>query len=134
MTFLPSLFLLSWFPACWASCHFHCAGFSSHSASNMGSFAELVSCCAWVPPRGGLAKVVSARLNPRNSTIDVKGVYNFLSSVSPQQNFGATSVRAPCKFPWSQQKFEVTDGPVLQICYSSLLQSVLFGKQMKIHP
>ena len=29
MSFLLSLFLLSWVLACWASCHFHCAGFSS---------------------------------------------------------------------------------------------------------
>ena len=42
----------------------------------------------------------------------VGGVYNFLGSFSPQQ------------------KFEATDGPVLQLGYSSLL----FGKQRKIHP
>ena len=54
------------------------------------------SCCAWPPPCGGRAEVVSARLNLRNGTIDVGGVSNFLGSVS------------------LQQKFEVTDGPVLQ--------------------
>ena len=96
MSFLPSLFLLSWFPACWASCHFHWAGFSSRSSSIMGAFAQLGFYCAWPLPHGGQAQVVSARLNPRNGTIYVEGVCNFLGSVSPLQ------------------KFEVMDGPVLQ--------------------
>ena len=59
----------------------------------MGAFAELGFCYAWPPG------VVSAGLNLCHSTIDVGGwggVYNFLASVS------------------SQQKFETTDGPVLQ--------------------
>ena len=94
MSFLLSLFLLSWFPACWASCHFHCAGFSSHSASTTGVFAELGFCCAWPLP---WAEVISARLNPRNGTIYFGG--NFLGSVSPQQ------------------KFEVMDRPVLQLSF-----------------
>ena len=47
----------------------------------------------------GQAKVVSARLNPRNSTIDVIGVCNFLGSVL------------------LQQKFEAMDGPVLQLSF-----------------
>ena len=61
---------LSWFSAHWASCHFPCAGFSSHSASTVGAFTKLV-CCAWPPPCGGHAKVVSARLNQSQGTIDV---------------------------------------------------------------
>ena len=52
--------------------------------------------CAWPLPRGGQADVVSARLNPSHGTIDVRGVCNFLGSAS------------------SQQKFQVTDGQVLQ--------------------
>ena len=83
------VFLLSQFSACWASCHFPCAGFSSCSASTAGAFAELDFCCAWPLPRGGQAKVVSARLNMRNGTTDVWGVYNFLGSVSPHQKFEA---------------------------------------------
>ena len=39
------------------------------SASTAGAFAELGFCCAWAPPRGGRAEVVSARLNLRNGTI-----------------------------------------------------------------
>ena len=89
MSFLPNWFSLSQFPACWASCHFPCAGFSSCSASTAGAFAELDFCCAWPLPRGGQAKVVSARLNMRNGTTDVWGVYNFLGSVSPHQKFEA---------------------------------------------
>ena len=37
--------------------------------------------------RGGHAEVVSARLNPSHSTVDVRGVCNFLGSVSSQQKF-----------------------------------------------
>ena len=108
MIFLLSLFLLSQFPACRVSCHSHCAGFSSRSASTMGAFAKLGFCRAWPLPRGGQGEVVSARLNPSHSTRDVGAVCNFLSSVS------------------LQQKFEATDGPVLQLS--------LFSKQRKMHP
>ena len=41
VSFLPSLFLLAWFPARWATCHFHCAEFSSRSASTMGAFTKV---------------------------------------------------------------------------------------------
>ena len=58
------------------------------------AFAELGSCCAWPPPWGGHAKVVSARLNPSHGTKYVKGVCDFLSSVSSQQKFEATDVKA----------------------------------------
>ena len=112
MSFLPSLFLLSPCPACWASCHFHCTGFSSHSASTTGVLTKLGFCCAWPLPCGGLAKAVSARLNLRNGTRDGGGVCNFLESVS------------------LPQKFEEMDGPVLQLGYSS----VLFDKQRKTIP
>ena len=71
MSFLLSLLLLSWFPACWASCHFHYVGFSLHSASTMGAFTELGFCSAWLLPHGGQAKVVSARLNLNHGTMDV---------------------------------------------------------------
>ena len=96
VSFLLSLFLLSQFPACWASCHLPCAGFFPRSASPTGAFAKLGFCCAWLPPCGGRAEIVSARLNPSHGTIYVRGVCNFLGSVS------------------LQQKFEATDGPVLQ--------------------
>ena len=97
-------FSLFQFPACCASCHFPCAGFFSCSASTTGAFADLGSCCAWFPPCGGHTEVVSGRLNPRNSTIDVGEICNFLSSVS------------------SQQKFETTDWPVLQSLDGLVLQ------------
>ena len=93
------LILLSQFPPSWASCHFHCTGLSLCSASTMGAFAKLGFCCAWPPPCRGLAQVVSARLNLRNGTIYVKGVCNFLGSVS------------------LKQKFEVMGGPVLQLSF-----------------
>ena len=86
VSFLLNLFLLSWFPACLGSCHSHCTGFSSHSSSTMRAFPKLGFCCAWPL---GWAKVVSAKLNPRNITIYVGGVCNFLSSVSLQQNLEA---------------------------------------------
>ena len=97
-------FSLFQFPACCASCHFPCAGFFSCSASTTGAYADLGSCCAWFPPCGGHTEVVSGRLNPRNSTIDVGEICNFLSSVS------------------LQQKFETTDWPVLQSLDGLVLQ------------
>jgi len=83
-------------PARWASWYFPGAGFSLHSAFTAGAFTVLGFHCAWPLPHGGQAEVVSARLNPSHGIIDVRGVCNFLSSVS------------------SQQKFEATDGQVLQ--------------------
>ena len=53
VSFLLSLFLLSGFPALWASCHFHCAGFASCSASTAAAFAKLGFCCVWLPPLRG---------------------------------------------------------------------------------
>ena len=94
-----SLFLLFWFPAGWASCHFLCFGVSSHSASTTGALTKLGFCWAWLPPHGDWHKVVSARLNLNHCTVDVRGVCNFLGSVSPQQ------------------KFEVTYGLVLQFSF-----------------
>ena len=48
-------------------------------------FAELGFCCAWSPPRGCQAKVVSTRLNLRNGMRYVRGMCNILSSVPLQQ-------------------------------------------------
>ena len=98
VSFLPNLFLLSWFPACLGSCHSHCTGFSSHSSSTMRAFPKLGFCCAWPL---GWANVVSVRLNPRYITIYVRGICNFLSSVSLQQNL------------------EAKGGPVLQFSLAS---------------
>ena len=68
----------------------------------MGAFAELGFCCTWLLPCGGRPKVVSVRLNPRNSTINVQGACNVFCSVLPLQ------------------KFEATDnGPVLQPCVTA---------------
>ena len=99
VSFLPTLSLLSRFPARWASCHVPCASFSLRSASTAGAFAKFGFCCAWPPPCRGHAEVVSASLNLRNGTIDDGGLCDFLGSVSPQQ------------------KFEVMDRPVLYLSF-----------------
>ena len=65
----------------------------------MGACIELGFCCAWPLSHGGQAEVVSARLNSRNSTIDVGGVCNIHDSVL------------------LQQKFEVMDGSVLHLSF-----------------
>ena len=75
------------FLACWASCHCHCTGFSSHSASTVGAFTELGFCCAWPLSRRGRAEVVSARLDPSHGTINVRRMCDFLGFVSLQQQF-----------------------------------------------
>ena len=51
-------------------------------------------------------EVVSARLNPSHGTIGVRGVCNFLGSVSSQQKFEAMDQHYS---PWTDQ------------CYSSML-------------
>ena len=78
------------------------------SASIAGAFTELGFCCAWPLPHKGWADVISARLNLRNSTVDVGGVCHFLGWPCCSKNLRR----------WTDQ------------CYSS----VLFGKQRKIHP
>ena len=108
VSFLLSLFLLSQFPAQWASCHFPCTGFSLCSASTVEALTELGFCCTWPLTCGGQAEIVSARLNPSLGTIYVGGVCNFLGSVL------------------LQQKFEVGDGPVLLLSF--------IGKQRKTQP
>ena len=67
-------------PLCWVF-----FTFSFHR----GSFCwvALLLCLAFA--RGGQAEVVSARLNLRNGTIYVRGVFNFPSFVSLQQKFEA---------------------------------------------
>ena len=119
MSILPSLLLLSWFPACWASCHLCCAGFSSRSASTMGAFAELGFCCTWLLPRGGRPEVVSVGLNPRNSTISVQGACNFFCSVLPLQKFEATD---------NGSVLQPSDRPVLQPCVTAQFHLESKGK------
>ena len=96
VSFLLSLFSLSWFPARWASCHFPCAGFSLHSASICGSFCQVGLLLFLASASGGWAEVVSAGLNLRNGTIAVGGVCNFLGSVLSQQ-WQIRSVLQPCE-------------------------------------
>ena len=79
----------------------------------MGDFAELGFSCAWPPPCGGRTEVVSARLNPSHGTIDVGGVCNFLGSVSSQQKFEVTDG------PLLQLHVISSDGPVLQLCVTA---------------
>ena len=111
VSFLPSAFLLLWFPARWASCDFSWAGFFSPSASTVGALAELYFCCACE----GQAEVVSAKLNLRNGTVDVRGICNFLGSVSLQQKFERMDGPAlqPCEIP--------SDRPVLRPCVTAQL-------------
>ena len=108
MSFLPKLFFLSQFPACWASCHFHCTGFSLRSSSTAGAFTELDFCRAWPLPCKGQATVVSARLKPEKQ--------HHMSGM-----FVISSVLSCCSKNlkrWVDQ------------CYSS----ILLGKHRKIHP
>ena len=81
------LFLLFWFPACGASCQFHCTGFPLRSAFTTWAFTKLGFGCTWPPPCGDQARVVSARLHPSHGIRYVGGVCNFLGSVSLQQKF-----------------------------------------------
>jgi len=63
---------------------------SSPSASSTGASLS------WAPAVFGLfrAEVVSARLNPSHSTIDIMRVYVPRFFVSSQQRFGATDIKA----------------------------------------
>ena len=99
VSFLLSFFFAAQFLARWASYHFPCTGVSLGSASTTGTFTELGFCCAWLPPCRGQADIVLSRLNPRDCTIYVRGVCNFISSVS------------------LHQKFQAMDGPVLQLSF-----------------
>ena len=115
-------------PLCWVF-----FPFSFHH----GVFTKVGFCCGWPPLHRGRAEVVSARLNLSHGTIYVGGVCNFLVSVSL----------------W--QKFEATDGPIIQPCVNFLgetsvtaprnffrqssviapcYSSVLFRKLREIHP
>ena len=85
-------------------------GFLLKSTPTVGAFSKLGSYCAWPPPCRGRAEVVSARLNPSHSTIDVRGVCNFLGSVSSQQKFEAMDIKA-----LRQTLSQLSDRPVLQL-------------------
>ena len=60
MSFLLSLVLLPWFPACWASPDFYCSGFPLCSAYTWCTFSELDFSYAWLPPRWGPAEVLQS--------------------------------------------------------------------------
>ena len=142
MRFLWSLLLLSRFPAHWASCHLPCAGFSSCSASTIGAFAELGFCCTWPLPHGGRAEVVS-KLNP--SQVKSKSWHHRCQGSVWFPLFCLTTAKI-----WSDGWTSVTTQFMLGECVISLFlshhskklkgrmdqcyNSVLFGKQMKIHP
>ena len=87
----------------------------------MGAFAELYFCCACE----GQAEVVSAKLNPRNGTVDVRGICNFLGSVSLQQKFERMDGPAlqPCEIP--------SDRPVLRLRVTAQLY---YEKRRIVHP
>ena len=87
MSFLLSLFLLSWFPARLVACHFHCSRFPLCSVSTTWAFAKLGFCCTWSPLHWGQVEVVSARLDLSHETKYFGGICNFFSSISPQQRF-----------------------------------------------
>jgi len=86
--------------------------FFSHSASTTGAYIKWGFCCVWPLPHRGWAEVVSAGLNPSHGTIDVRGICNFLSSVS------------------LQQKFEGMDGPVLPPHVTTQFYSESKGKDI----
>ena len=50
--------LLSQFPACWASCHFHWAGFPSRLASTAWPLTDLGFCCVWLLPVGAKLRLL----------------------------------------------------------------------------
>ena len=78
---------------------------------------------SWGPAVLGLfcAEVVSARLNPSHSTINVMQVYVLQFFVLSQQRFGVTDIKAPlvCHSYWVLDRLcyssQVSNGP----CYSS---------------
>ena len=113
VSILLSLFLMSWFPALWVSCHFPWVGFSSHSAPNAGASAELGLCCAWLLPCGGRAEIVWAKLNPSHGTVYAEG-----ECVIALVYLAAAKI-------WSDRQASIT-----ALCYNS----ILFRKQRKIHP
>ena len=116
-------FSLSWFPARWASFCFPCAGFSLHSVSIVGAFTELGSSCAWPPPWGDRAKVVSARLHLSHGSVDVRGVCDFLGSVSSQQKFEVTDIKA-----LGQTVLQLLDRSLLQLLVTAQLYLENKGK------
>ena len=79
---------------------------------------------SWAPAEFGLllagtAEVVSARLNLSYGTIDVRGVCNFLGSVSSQQKIGATDVKA---LSMSQLLDRLRLSSWTDQCYNSMLE------------
>ena len=100
MNVLPSLFLPSQFPACWASCYLPCAGFSSLFSFHWGSFC-------WV---GLLLCLASA------SRVLSWGCFSQVKSKKWHK-----ICRGSVKFPWfclAAAKIW-NDRPVLQLSYSS---------------
>ena len=108
VSFLLSLFLLSQFPERFLSLPLPWGffGFSFHR----GSFHRVGLLLCLPSTSQGQAKIVSARSNLRHSTIYVRGECNFLCSVL------------------LQQKFEATDGPVLQPRVTAQFYLVSKGK------
>ena len=95
VSFLPSLFLLSQFPAWWAYCHFHCAGFS----------------CVQLPPRELLPSWASAVLG-----LGLAGAKLRLFQAGSVQVMAPYYVCGMCNFlgsVWLQEKLEAMGGPVL---------------------
>ena len=105
------LFLVSWFPACWASCYFPCSGFASCSASTAWAFAKLGFCGAWPPPRGGQTEIFFSQLKSQSQH---QGCCRYVQF----PRFCITTAKI-----WN-------GGPVLQLSYSR----ILFGKQGKVYP
>ena len=81
--------------------NFHCGSFH---------WVGLLRCLAF--SLRGRAEVVSARLNPRNGTLDVGGVCDFLCSVSSRQKFEARD----------RPELQSSDGPVSQLLNGPGLQ------------
>ena len=65
-------------PLCWVS-----FVFNFHDVS----FCQVGSCCVWYLLHWGQAEVILVRLHPGHSTRYLRGMWNFLGSVSLQQRF-----------------------------------------------
>ena len=94
---------------------------SSRSASTAGASLSWAPAVLGLLLAGGCAKVVSARLNLSHGTIDVGGVCNFLGSVSSQQKFEVTDVKALGQ-NISQLSDRLCHSSQTDQCYSSVLQ------------
>ena len=85
MSSLLSSFLLSQFPARWASCHFHCGWVFFVFSFHHGSFLQVGLLLCLASALQGPSQGCFSRVKSESFTMYVGGVCNFLGSVSSQQ-------------------------------------------------